>query len=96
MFHEQLDLGSLEQQYIYDFNNQDTWIYQNSLISVVLDTMANWHDTLSNPAERFNNVYTTPKTFKAIKHKRPFFGIIGNNFFSWFSRTMSCTLTYSN
>ena len=69
---EQLDLGSLEQQYIYDFNNQDTWIYQNSLISVVLDTMANWHDTLSNPAERFNNVYTTPKTFKAIKHKRPF------------------------
>lgn len=69
---EQLDLGSLEQRYIYDFNNQDTWIYQNSLISVVLDTMSNWAGKHEDPAKRFKNVYTTPKTFKAIKHKRPF------------------------
>lgn len=69
---EQLDLGSLEQRYIYDFNNLDTWIYENSLISVVLDTMSNWAGKNDNPAERFKNVYTTPKTFKAIKHKRPF------------------------
>tara|TARA_R110002074_G_scaffold42592_1_gene111812 strand:- start:3414 stop:4460 length:1047 start_codon:yes stop_codon:yes gene_type:complete len=69
---EQLDLGTLEQRYIIDFNNLDTWIYENSLVSVVLDTMSNWHHKDQDPKHRFPNVYTTPKTFKAIKHRRPF------------------------
>lgn len=74
---EDINLGTFEQRYILDFNNQDTWIYENSLISVVVDTFSTWPRLNEDPKDRFPNVYTTPKTFKAIKHKRPFILTIG-------------------
>ena len=69
---EDINLGTFEQRFINDYNNQDTWIYENSLVSVVIDTFSTWPRLHEDPKDRFPNVYTTPKTFKAIKHKRPF------------------------
>jgi hypothetical protein len=69
---EDLQMGTREQRYITDYNNYDTWIYEHSLISVVVDTMSNWPNLDDCPTDQFTNVYTTPKSFKAIKHKRPF------------------------
>ena len=60
------------QQWLNDLNNKDTWIFDNSLISIVVDTFA---DLLLNKIR--HDYTTTPKTFKAIKHKRPFILTIG-------------------
>jgi hypothetical protein len=76
---EEIDLGTHEQVYVNDYNKQDAWIYENSLVSVVLDTMSSWPNNDEIPQELLLSKYTTPKTFKAIKHKRPFILTIGKS-----------------
>ena len=67
--------------YINDTNNQDTYIFENSLISIVVDTMSNLDcgTYIDNDAinSTYHNVYPTIKTFKPILHKRPFITTIG-------------------
>ena len=69
---EMLGMSQKEQQWLNDLNNKDTWIFDNSLISIVIDTFAS---LLLHKVQQ--NYTTTRKTFKAIKHKRPFILTIG-------------------
>jgi len=74
---EEIDLGTSQQVYVDDYNKQDMWIYEKSLVSVVLDTMSCWPNNDEPPHSPTK--YTTPKSFKAIKHKRPFIITIGKS-----------------
>ena len=67
-----IDLSTPQQQFIKDINNKDTWIYNNSLISIVIDSFGSLFVN-----QTFNHYNTTAKSFKAIKHKRPFILTIG-------------------
>ena len=75
LYPEDLGLGTTEQRFINDFNNADTWIYENSLISVVVDTFSGI--PYGSRAKVQTGRYTTPKSFKAIRQKRPFIITIG-------------------
>ncbi len=75
---EELDLGTKEQRFINDYNNTDQWIYENSLISIVVDTFSSKSMTFQSTLSE-DLVFTTPKTFKAIKQRRPFIITIGKN-----------------
>lgn len=68
---EQIDLGTREQVFVSDYNNTDTYIYENSLISIVIDTFATV-PIKANVSDNYENEYTTLKTYKAIIQKRPF------------------------
>lgn len=69
---DMINLSTPQQQFILDLNNKDTWIYNNSLISIVIDSFGSLF--LNKP---FSHINTTAKSFKAIKHKRPFILTIG-------------------
>lgn len=74
---EDIGLTTIEQRFISDFNNSDSWIYENSLISIVIDTFSTFRlkDTVDTGGP--STPWTTAKTFKAIKQKRPFILTIG-------------------
>lgn len=69
---DMIDLSTPQQQFILDINNKDTWIYNNSLISIVIDSFGSLFVN-----KTFNHYNTTAKSFKAIKHKRPFILTVG-------------------
>lgn len=72
---EDIDLSTKEQIFINDYNNADTWIYENSLISIVIDTFSSFG--INSNQDKCEGACTTAKTFKAIKQKRPFILTIG-------------------
>ncbi len=69
-------LANPNQGWVPDLNNKDQWIYENSLISIVIDTFAG-NQLKIEMKEFHSNMNTTPKTFKAIKQKRPFILTMG-------------------
>ena len=72
---EDIGLTTTEKSFIPDYNNSDTWIYENSLISIVIDTFSTF--SLKNHKDTGDGPCTTAKTFKAIKQKRPFILTMG-------------------